>query len=63
MTFSKQNSSTAPLDDEDAMTLKDKLMELGYLGDNDLNRDGIPHEAVFEALASFQDDQGIEDWG
>ena len=50
-------------EEDDAITLKHKLMELGYLGDTDLNRDGIPKEAMVEALASFQDDLGLEEIG
>ena len=48
-------------DEGDVQTLKHKLIELGYLADGELSRTGIPDEAMFKALESFQDDQGIEE--
>ena len=53
-------------EEHDVFTVKHKLTELGYVDDYDLSQDGIPKEAMVEALAHFQDDDGIEElvlWG
>ena len=49
-------------DEQDVMHLKQKLRELGYLPDTELNRTGIPHQEMFDALTQFQKDKGIKEY-
>ncbi len=49
-------------DEDDVRALKSRLVALGYLPNTELNRTGVPNQDMFDALARFQEDRGVEEY-